>query len=82
MQPHRFFCRTIDSNCPVKKTGKHYWSQPQQTYQHTKKKKEAAIFQTLEEEMWNIPIFDWSNCENELNIPVFYIHSLNENPSL
>ena len=32
--------------------------------------------------MWNIPIVEGTASENELSIPVFHIHCLNENISL
>ena len=36
----------------------------------------------LAEDMWNIPIVEGTDSENELSIPVFHIHCLNENISL
>ena len=48
------------------------------------KDNDTTISDTLDEDIWNIPIFEGTDSENELELPVFHIHtaSLNENMSL
>ena len=54
---------------------------PPKTLTHTEGERVMAF--DPGEEMWNVPIFsEGRDSETELNIPIFYIHSLNERLSL